>query len=97
MICLYCISFVQYKHFFPRQSYLPSQTPDGLKRFRIEELYHLRGNGQGVRQPSDRIYDYDVYNDLGNPDKRRPVLGGKKFPYPRRCRTGRPHYESGTV
>lgn len=55
---------------------MPSQTPDGLKRFRIEELYHLRGNGQGVRQPSDRIYDYDVYNDLGNPDKRRPVLGG---------------------
>jgi lipoxygenase len=54
-----------------------------------------RGDGTGKRQASDRIYDFDVYNDLGNPDagadSARPVLGGnKQFPYPRRNRTGRP-------
>ncbi|KAI4387388.1 hypothetical protein MLD38_005226 [Melastoma candidum] len=75
--------------------YLPSQTPSGLKKLREEELETLRGNGKGKRKSFDRIYDYDVYNDIGNPDAgvemRRPILGGnKEFPYPRRCRTGRP-------
>ncbi|KAK3199096.1 hypothetical protein Dsin_022511 [Dipteronia sinensis] len=77
-------------------SYLPSQTPNGLKRLRGEELNKLRRNGQGERQTSDRIYDYDVYNDIGDPDGdldlARPVLGDERS-YPRRGRTGRPHCE----
>lgn len=81
------------------QSYLPSETPEGLRRLRGEELEHLRGNGQGERKSFERIYDYDVYNDLGNPDNdaelKRPVLGGKEHPYPRRCRTGRPRCKTG--
>ncbi|XP_057483769.1 linoleate 13S-lipoxygenase 2-1, chloroplastic-like [Actinidia eriantha] len=80
--------------FFTDKSYLPSNTPDGLKRMREQELVEIRGNGQEKRKEHDRIYDYDVYNDLGDPDNdielKRPVLGGKNFPYPRRCRTGRP-------
>ncbi|XVE92190.1 hypothetical protein REPUB_Repub01dG0075800 [Reevesia pubescens] len=79
---------------FRNQAYLPSQTPPGLKNLRQEDLLSVRGNGKGERKPHERIYDYDVYNDLGNPDKdkdlARPVLGGEERPYPRRCRTGRP-------
>ncbi|XP_022996082.1 linoleate 13S-lipoxygenase 2-1, chloroplastic-like [Cucurbita maxima] len=79
--------------FFTTKSYLPSKTPDGLKRLRLQELRNLQGNGYGKRDKHQRIYDYDVYNDIGNPDKgeeyKRPVLGGKQHPYPRRCRTGR--------
>ncbi|XP_050221909.1 linoleate 13S-lipoxygenase 2-1, chloroplastic-like [Mercurialis annua] len=99
-VTLSCDSWVHAKNtnhpkrlFFTTKSYLPSHTPAGLRRFREEELAHLRGNGQGERQKGDQIYDYDVYNDLGNPDSnpdlKRPVLGGKHNPYPRRCRTGR--------
>ncbi|XP_010937328.1 probable lipoxygenase 6 [Elaeis guineensis] len=80
--------------FFSNKPYLPSETPAGLKNVREEELKELRGDGNGVRKLSDRIYDYATYNDLGNPDKgiefARPILGGEKMPYPRRCRTGRP-------
>ncbi|MCD7466628.1 hypothetical protein HAX54_003475 [Datura stramonium] len=81
--------------FFTNKSYLPSQTPSGVKRLREEELVTIRGNGFGERKKFERIYDYDVYNDIGDPDGnggdgKRPVLGGKKFSYPRRCRTGRP-------
>ncbi|CAI9106629.1 OLC1v1005833C1 [Oldenlandia corymbosa var. corymbosa] len=80
--------------FFSTKSYLPSKTPSGLKKYRKKELENKRGDGTGQRKRSDRIYDYDVYNDLGdpdhNPDFARPVLGGnKEYPYPRRCRTGR--------
>ncbi|KAG8635372.1 hypothetical protein MANES_16G028000v8 [Manihot esculenta] len=79
--------------FSNKQVYLPCQTPLGLKDLRDMELEQLRGDGKGVRKLSDRIYDYDVYNDLGNPDKgveySRPTLGGENCPYPRRCRTGR--------
>ncbi|KAI6669508.1 hypothetical protein NL676_004393 [Syzygium grande] len=84
----------QKRIFFTNKCYLPAETPSGLRRLREEELVILRGNGKGERKSYERIYDYDVYNDLGNPDsgadKKRPVLGSKEFPYPRRCRTGRP-------
>lgn len=95
-----CDSWVQSKKdhpgkrvFFSNQPYLPSETPEGLKALREKELKDLRGDGKGIRKLSDRIYDYDVYNDLGNPDRGiefvRPTLGGSKRPFPRRCRTGR--------
>ncbi|XP_022148710.1 linoleate 13S-lipoxygenase 2-1, chloroplastic-like [Momordica charantia] len=82
--------------FFTSKSYLPLLTPAGLKSMRANELVNLRGNGTGERVPYDRIYDYDVYNDLGScsGDLKRPVLGGAEHPYPRRCRTGRPHCEN---
>ncbi|KAF3452586.1 hypothetical protein FNV43_RR03019 [Rhamnella rubrinervis] len=83
----------QKRVFFTTKSYLPRETPSGLRRLRKEELETLRGNGEGERKSFERIYDYDVYNDVGDPDKswdlRRPVLGGQLQPYPRRCRTGR--------
>ncbi|XP_057953538.1 linoleate 13S-lipoxygenase 2-1, chloroplastic [Malania oleifera] len=84
----------QKRIFFSNKSFLPSQTPNGLRRMREKELAILRGNGEGERKTFERIYDYDTYNDIGDPDSSadytRPVLGGKKHPYPRRCRTGRP-------
>ncbi|KAG5628571.1 hypothetical protein H5410_000288 [Solanum commersonii] len=99
-----CNSWVHSKYdnpdkriFFTNKSYLPSQTPSGLKKLRDTELVTLRGDGFGERKVFERIYDYDVYNDIGNPDGdvdgQRPVLGGKELPYPRRCRTGRPRSE----
>ncbi|MED6211808.1 hypothetical protein PIB30_077059, partial [Stylosanthes scabra] len=84
--------------FFTNKCYLPSETPSGLRRLREEELSNLRGNGEGTRKSFERVYDYDIYNDIGDPDKsldlQRPPLGGKERPYPRRCRTGRPHSEA---
>ncbi|XP_073128873.1 linoleate 13S-lipoxygenase 3-1, chloroplastic-like isoform X2 [Henckelia pumila] len=93
-----CDSWVQSNKgkrvFFSNQAYLPHETPAGLKGLREKELRELRGDGNGERKLCDRIYDFDVYNDLGNPDKgidfARPILGGQEIPYPRRCRTGRP-------
>ncbi|KAL8204476.1 hypothetical protein R6Q57_010099 [Mikania cordata] len=85
-----CNSWIQPSHiskeqmiFFSNKAYLPSQTPKGLKYLRATELENKRGDGSGHRLPSDRIYDYDTYNDLGNPDKgveyARPTLGGETY------------------
>jgi lipoxygenase len=80
--------------FFNNHASLPSQTPAGLRELREQDKAARRGNGKGMRKPWDNVYDYDVYNDVGNPDKHidlaRTVLGGStQHPYPRRCRTGR--------
>lgn len=80
--------------FFTNQTYLPSETPALLKKYRQDELVNLRGNGNEMLQEWDRVYDYAFYNDLGDPDdgpkKVRPILGGSsEYPYPRRGRTGR--------
>jgi linoleate 9S-lipoxygenase len=68
--------------------------------YRQEELKTLRGDGTGERKEWERIYDYDVYNDLGEPDSKpqlaRQILGGSSdFPYPRRGRTGRRKTKTG--
>ncbi|XP_021773242.1 linoleate 13S-lipoxygenase 2-1, chloroplastic-like [Chenopodium quinoa] len=87
--------------FFAKKSYLPMDTPVGLRRLRTFELEILRGDTRRreERKPYDRIYDYDIYNDLDDlagvigddPERNpnyRPPLGGPKHPYPRRCKTG---------
>lgn len=83
----------QKRIFFTNKPYLPSETPPGLRVLRDNELKELRGDGKGERKFTDRVYDYDTYNDLGDPDKgfslSRPTLGGENIPYPRRLRTGR--------
>ncbi|KAH7439962.1 hypothetical protein KP509_04G084600 [Ceratopteris richardii] len=94
-ICHSRLSFGQPRILFSNQAYLPNETPPALVGLRHKDLLSLRGDGKGQRVYGQRIYDYDLYNDISNPDDnpelRRPVLGGsKELPYPRRCRTGRP-------
>lgn len=80
------------------QVYVPKKTPAGLKELRENELALIRGDGTGERKEADRIYDYDVYNDLGNKRMKRPVLGNSdEHPYPRRMRTGRQRCKTGKL
>lgn len=70
-------------------------TPAGLQQFRDSELAAFRGtenDKKTERKGAERVYDYALYNDLGDPSdstKMRPVLGGTVLGYPRRLRTGR--------
>ncbi|XP_040256640.2 linoleate 9S-lipoxygenase-like [Aegilops tauschii subsp. strangulata] len=87
-----------YRLFFTNDAYVKENTPAALLKDREDELRQLRGEGVPADEPLqkwDRVYDYALYNDLGNPDLRkdlaRPVLGGsEEYPYPRRTRTSRP-------
>lgn len=66
---------------------LPTKTPKGIKELRDTELAQLRSDDSGERRGSERIYQYDVYNDLSNnvpADERAPWGGSKERPYPRR-------------
>ncbi|XP_013615693.1 PREDICTED: lipoxygenase 6, chloroplastic-like [Brassica oleracea var. oleracea] len=84
---------------FASQTWLPSETPAGIKELREKDLKSVRGNGEGERKPHERIYDYDIYNDIGDPRKKdrvRPILGVPERPYPRRCRSGRPLLSTDT-
>ncbi|KAL1085546.1 hypothetical protein V6Z11_D08G057600 [Gossypium hirsutum] len=74
--------------------YLPKKTLKGLVELRKKELQKRQAPRlKGEWNPWDRIYDYDVYNNLRDPENgrlyNRSVLGGStKFPHPRQLKTG---------
>jgi len=91
--------------FFSVQGYITQNTPAALVPYRGADLEVTQGLRTSISEdgsdppatpytPKDRVYDYDVYNDLGGdpkvPDFQRPTLGGAQLPYPRRIKTGRP-------
>ncbi|TYG56424.1 hypothetical protein ES288_D08G063000v1 [Gossypium darwinii] len=95
---VYPITKTEFKRiFFSDQLYLPKKTPQGLVELRKKELQKLQApRPKGEWNLWDRIYDYDVYNNLGDPKNGRlydrPVLGGSTtFPYPRRLKTCHPN------
>jgi hypothetical protein len=89
---------------FTAETCISQNTPEGLKPYRSADLEVTKGlrtsialNGKSVPEPPfqiwDRVYQYDVYNDLGGDpeveDYQRPNLGGNFLPYPRRIKTGK--------
>ncbi|PPE00754.1 hypothetical protein GOBAR_DD02256 [Gossypium barbadense] len=70
------------------------ENAKGFSRIEKKKLQKLQAPRlKGEWNPWDRIYDYDVYNNLGDPENgrlyNRLVLGGStKFPYPRHLKTG---------
>ncbi|GLC42164.1 hypothetical protein PLESTB_000637500 [Pleodorina starrii] len=88
--------------FFCGEAFLPKNTPPALRDERRSELTVLQGTPQTrleERKGADRIYWYQVYNDLssGQTGKLvRPTLGGtKELPYPRRLATNRGNEPDG--
>lgn len=92
-----CFSWITRDHgdriFFGGVPMLPKDVPPAILALQIAELEHIRTKDGKTRSGNDRIYDYDVYNDLGQPEgalRREPLGGTEERPYPRRLRTGRP-------
>jgi len=109
MIANTYISTAQGPRLFVRDDALTNPKLAGnqeLEKLMEQELKELRGEGENSaearkmpRDNPDRIYRYDIYNDLGgdivkNPGNKRTPLGGTYYPYPRRLDTNRGKYEA---
>lgn len=73
--------------FFTEVPTVPRRTPACILKLREADLAVLsRGNGQ-IMHMADRIYGYEIYNDLPSPEeaiKRRDWGGERSHPFPRR-------------